>query len=225
MTTVKSALFEEFRSHWPNRPYPMVVDHVEVADGRVCPAASLYAFGKQFGDTLRAAEPEPGSIVACFPRTWIHWVGMLQACLRRGVVFAGLSPQLESGRKGWAEAVGASFVLHPDGVQRLTSSRRGAPHGVIVGPPAIALTEAELLEVTSPEVVDPMLEPQDPVWLDGRLAPLAEMLAVVTLLRAQTEIHLGLDAKAVFERADDDHRLFGGGGASCTMAAARSWDR
>lgn len=221
--TVKSALFEEFRSGWPSRPYPMMVDHLDVREGRVCPAASLYAFGRQYGDRLREAGVEPGDVVACLPRTWIHWVGMLQACLRRGAVFAGLAPHREAERAEWPQTVEASVVLTQDGLERAASTRRLPPNGIIVGPPAIALTEAELLEVTDPEVVDPMLEPQGPVWLDGRLAPLAEALAVITLLRAGSELHLGLDTEEVFARAEDDHRLFGGGGSSCTLAAARSW--
>jgi hypothetical protein len=219
--TVNSPLFEEIRSVWPNRPYPLVVDHVDVAEGRVCPAASLYALGKSFGDALKAASVEPGEVVACFPRTWTEWIGMLQACLRRGAGFAPLEPGRPRG--DWADAVGASLRLDPDGVTRGPKGRRVAPGTAIFGPPAVALTEPELLDATEPRVVDPVLSAEDSVWLDDRLLPVAKAMAVLTLLRARAEVHLGLDTSSALERAADEHRLFDGAGTSSSVAAARAW--
>lgn len=223
VVAMDSGLFAEFREGWPNRPYPMAVDHLDTAAGRVCPAASLYAFGKVYSDRLKTLELEPGQVVACFPTTWLQWIGMLQGCLRRGAVFAALIPNGEprADRESWCEAVQAGVVLGPEDIVRRPSERRLQPFGIIAGPPALAITEAELLEVTNPAVVDPALERESPVWLDARLAPLAEVLAVVTLLRAKAELHLGLGGDDAFALAADDHRWFSNAGASCAITEAR----
>lgn len=223
--SVRSALFQEIRSAWPNRPYPLLVDHLEVLDGRICPAASLYAFGKAYGEILKKVEVEPGEVVACFPTTWIQWTTMLQACLRAGAVFSPLAPNSAMLPSEWRSAVEAGISLDAEGATRQSIGRRLEPNTILVGPPPIALTEREVLEVTRPEIVDPLLSARGTVWLDDGLAPLAEALAVITLLRAGAEAHVGLPSAEALGRAGDDDRWFDGAGASSSVAAVRSWAR
>lgn len=224
---MKSELFAELREGWPNQPYPLMVDYLDAPTGRVCPAASLYAFGKDYGDRLKTLSVQPGEVVACFPESWIGWVGMMQGCLRRGAVFAPapMSAGETSDRASWCAAVEAGVILTADEVSRRSSDRRLAPNSIIAGRPAVAVKEPEILEATRPDLVDPMLEKQTPVWLDADLAPLAQALAIVTLLRAEAELHVGLDEVAALSRAEDDHRWFGGAGASSTIASVRAWKR
>lgn len=222
---VSSQLFEEIRSAWPSRPYPLLVDHLESTEGRVCPAASLYALSKVHGDRLRSLGVENGEVVACFPATWIEWAAMLLGCFRRGACFASMSAGSPAPQDPWIEAVGAGIRLNPSSAARLGEGRRLEPCTLIVGPPAMAISEIELIAATRPEIVDPLLEPERPVWLDHRLAPLANALAVVTLLRAGTELHVGATTEEAVALAEDDHRFFGGAGASSSMAAVRGWAR
>lgn len=219
----RSQLFALFREAWPQKPYPLVVDHLDAADGRVCPAASLYNHGRVMGDALRRVELLPGEVVACFPATWIEWIGMLQGCLRRGAAFAPAPVGRELDEAEWVHAVGARVVLRSDGsTERREGGRRSLPGSLVVGPPAMEITEAELLAATQPGRVDPSLEPQAPIWLDDRMAPLAEALAVVTLLRAETELHLGAPLAEAMQRADDDHRVFGSQGSSAAVGVLRA---
>lgn len=220
----KSALFDLVRTGWPNRPYPLLVDHADHPEGRVCPAASLYAHGKVMSDALLAVELEPGEVVACLPRTWIEWVGMLQGCLRRGAIFAPRSVRSPVPPEAWCRQVEACVVLESDRASRRPTGRRGPPNGLVVGPPAVALEEAEILEATDPRA-DPLLEPQGPVWLDDRTAPIAEALAMITLLRAQAELHVGLAFEEAVHAAEDHHRLVDGSGPSFSFASVRSWQR
>lgn len=215
---IQSILFEEIRSGWPGRPYPLLVDYLDVPDGRVCPAASLYALGKVHGDHLKTVDTKPGEVVACFPGTWIDWVGMLQGCLRRGAVFAPLTPGSEVERERWAEAVDAGLVLDNEGALRTAKRRKVQPCGLIVGPPAIGLSELELLRATEPETVDPRFQPRQTIGLDDRLAPVAHAMALITLLRAQAEAHVGVGALGAVEAARSQARFLDRGGFSRTLS-------
>lgn len=208
---VQSRLFGELREHWPQRPYPLLVDHLDQPDGRICPAGSLYVLGKIHGDRLKRREVAPGEVVACFPKTWIEWVGMMLGCLRRGAVFAPALPGCLISVEEHAEAVGARWLLTDAEERPRKGGRYFEPHAMVLGPPAIAVLEDELMESTAPAGLG--MAPELPVWLDPRLCPVAVALSVIGLLRCQVELHLGLSAEDSLRRAEPADWFFDGAGS------------
>lgn len=205
---VQSEVFAEIHSTWPGRPYPLLVGHSGDGDERVCPAAALYALGKLHGDRLKALELAPGEIVACFPDTWFEWVGMMQACLRRGAAFAPAPPMDALDVEARCEAVGASVRLAPNDMERLGSGRRLEPNSWLVWDSmAVALAESEVIAATEPDRNHVLAGPEHPVWVDDDLPILPKTLGVMSLLREGTEIHVGLSYEEAKIRADENHRF------------------
>ena len=206
---MRSLLFDEIRERWPAHPYPLMVDYADVPLGRICPAASLYSYGKQYGDRLKEVSTQPGEVVACIPGNWIHWVGMMLGCLRRGACFAPRPLAMTPDVHAWCEAVKAHICLQSESVERVSgASSNGPHHACIWGELGNSYPEDELLARSEPSKnVSHSLVAQK-VWVPGSSLNVYPNgpLALVTLLRAQAEIHIGFEA-AGGELSPEDNDL------------------
>lgn len=192
----RSELYAWMRSDWPYRPYPLVVDHLDTPSGRVCPAASLFGYGQVWSERMKEAHVGPGAVVSAEVSTWLAWMGVLQASLRRGAAF-------------WAELPGeassriqqSNFHCDRFGVSPVSQVPEQAPSSLFID--GAWRDETEVLDLLSKQRWTDELSEQGPVWVCPNAS--SPVLTLLGLLRAKAEIHVGLARKRALAEAEAHH--------------------
>lgn len=212
-----SALYEQVFLKWIGNPYPLLVDHTDTG-GRVCPAASLYTYGRHYSTLLKPFPIEPGEVIACSAHSWIHWIGMLLGTLRRGLTFAPLPLSPKHDHELWVANIDPTYLLREETgkVEILNKSRpRLPPYSWVLGPSQ--WTENKILESSGVAA----LQETTPVWLANDMTPEDHVIALLSVLRARAEVHVGLNTEEILKEASSKHHMINSQGQLQLISEAK----